>query len=148
MAGSNDPVSPCEPQGAELASAAPGGTQLGRSARLAQILDRDGATCVWCRRTLGNRLVAATTEHVIPRVKGGPSWLENEVAACRRCNGRRGHRTPAEWARECEGLGWQPDRARLLRVLVALEARIAAQGGQRRARPYLDAQLRRLRNQS
>lgn len=120
--------------------------QPGRRERLDQILARDGATCVWCRRTIDTRLVPATTEHVIPKIKGGPSWLENELAACRRCNGRRGHRTPAEWADECEGLGWEPDRARVVATLEALEARISEQGGQRRARPYLDSQLRRLRN--
>ena len=116
----------------------------GRRARLAVILDRDEPTCVWCRRPVEVGLVEATTEHVIPRVKGGPSWLENEVAACRRCNARRGHRSPAEWADRCEERGWRPDRPRLLRTLVALEERIGREGGQRRARPYLQTQLRRL----
>jgi len=90
--------------------------------------------------------VAATTEHVVPRIKGGPSWIENEVAACRRCNGERGHLTPAEWADECERRGWPVDRRVLLRALERLEAAIAERGGQRRARPYVAAQLRRLRN--
>jgi hypothetical protein len=108
------------------------------------ILARDGTTCVWCGRVVGVGLVEATTEHVVPRIKGGPSWLENEVAACRRCNGRRGHRTPSDWADECEGLGWMPDRARLVRVLESLEAEIGERGGQRRARPYVASQLRRL----
>lgn len=119
--------------------------QPGRRERLERILQRDGPTCVWCRRTIDTRLVPATTEHVIPRVKGGPSWIENEVAACRRCNGRRGHRTPAQWADECDALGWRPDRARIVTTLEALAERIRHEGGQRRARPYLDAQLRRLR---
>lgn len=119
--------------------------QPSRRERLASIIERDGNTCVWCARTIDTRLVPATTEHVIPKVKGGPSWIENEVAACRRCNGRRGHRTPAEWADECEGLGWRPDRARVVAALEALQQRIETNGGQRRARPYLDAQLRRLR---
>ena len=109
------------------------------------VLERDGPTCVWCGREVGVGLVDATTEHVVPRIKGGPSWLENEVAACRRCNGQRGHRTPSEWADECEGLGWQPDRERLVRVLQSLASAIETCGGQRRARPYVDAQLRRLR---
>lgn len=90
--------------------------------------------------------MAATTEHVVPRVKGGPSWIENEVAACRRCNGERGHLTPAEWADECERRGWPVDRAALLRALERLQAAIAERGGQRRARPYVVSQLRRLRN--
>jgi uncharacterized membrane protein YccC len=117
---------------------------LDRAARLRAAVDRDGPSCIWCGRELTG-LVAPTTEHVVPRVKGGPSWLENEVAACRRCNAARGHTGPVEWLEECERRGWQPDAARLLRALTDLEAAIAREGGQRRARPYLDAQLRRLR---
>ena len=118
--------------------------QLDRAARLAEALVRDGATCVWCGRTLGG-LVRASTEHVVPRVKGGPSWLENEVAACRRCNGERGHRGAADWLEECERRGWSPDATRVRRVLELLETAITVRGGQRRARPHLGAQLRRLR---
>jgi len=118
--------------------------QLDRADRLTAILDRDGPTCIWCRRPFGP-LIRPTTEHVVPRVKGGPSRLENEVAACGRCNRERGHRTPVEWLEQCERRGWAPDADRLARVLVALEAAIAREGGSRRARPYLDSQLRRLR---
>ncbi|WP_233496035.1 HNH endonuclease [Geodermatophilus sp. TF02-6] len=118
--------------------------QPGRAERLAVVLERDGATCIWCGRELGG-LVAPTTEHVVPRVKGGPSWLENEVAACRRCNAERGHRAPVDWLEECERRGWRPDAARLARALTDLQAAIDRAGGQRRARPHLDAQLRRLR---
>ncbi len=118
---------------------------LGRRDRLEVILERDGRHCVWCRRGVDTDLVRATTEHVVPRIKGGPSWLENEVAACARCNGQRGHRTPADWLTECEGRGWDPDVDAVVASLERLEAAIAERGGQRRARRYLDAQLRRLR---
>src|SRR3546814_10597925 len=74
---------------------------LNRRDRLAQILERDGGTCVWCGRDVGGGMVRATTEHAVPRVKGGPSWLENEVAACGRCNRERGNPTPAEWLDVC-----------------------------------------------
>lgn len=117
--------------------------QLGRVERLEAALDRDGATCIWCGRALG-ALVPATTEHVVPRVKGGPSWAENEVAACRRCNGQRGHSGPVDWLEECRRRGWQPDADRLVASLVSLGEAIERRGGQRRARPYLAAQLRRL----
>ena len=109
-----------------------------------RILERDGAECVWCRRPLDVGLVAATTEHVVPRIKGGPSWIENELAACRRCNGERGHRTPGEWFDECERRGWDPNLTTLVRALRALDEAIVRRGGQRRARPYVAAQLRRL----
>ena len=117
---------------------------LDRAARLRAAVERDGPTCIWCGRELTG-LVAPSTKHVVPRVKGGPSWLENEVAACRRCNSARGHTAPVEWLEECLGRGWQPDEARLARVLGDLARAIDVRGGQRRARPYLDAQLRRLR---
>ena len=118
--------------------------QLDRPDRLTATIERDGGTCIWCGRGFGP-LIRPTTDHVVPRVKGGPSWLENEAAACRRCNSGRGHTAPVEWLEECRRRGWQPDEERLGRVLAALAAAIAERGGQRRARPYLDAQLRRLR---
>ena len=116
----------------------------GRAERLTEAMARDGDTCIWCGRVLGG-LVLPTTEHVVPRLKGGPSWLANEVAACRRCNAERGHRAPVDWLEECERRGWQPDAERLARALDALQEAIDRAGGQRRARPYLDAQRRRLR---
>jgi hypothetical protein len=112
---------------------------------MAIVLERDGAECVWCRRPLDVGLVAATTEHLVPRIKGGPSWIENELAACRRCNGERGHRTPGEWFDECVRRGWDPNADAIVHALEALDSAIAARGGQRRARPYVRSQLRRMR---
>ncbi len=120
------------------------GMQPRRSVRLALARQRDADTCLWCGRPF-TQLVRPTTEHLIPKVKGGPSWLENEVAACRRCNGERGHQSAVDWLEECERRGWSPDEARLRDVLSSLATAIEERGGQRRARPQLDAQLRRLR---
>jgi HNH endonuclease len=117
--------------------------QPDRAQRLIAAIERDGATCVWCAQPFGD-LVMATTEHVVPRVKGGPSWLANEVAACRRCNRERGHVAPAAWLAECRRRGWQPDLARVIDRLTELRRTIDERGGQRRARPYIAAQLRRL----
>lgn len=125
----------------------PVGRPPGRSERLGLALARDGARCVWCARPFGP-LVRPTTEHLVPRVKGGPSWLENEVPACSRCNRERGHRAVVEWLEECERRGWCPDVAVLARALDALEDAIRARGGQRRARAYVDAQRRRLRRRA
>jgi CRISPR/Cas system Type II protein with McrA/HNH and RuvC-like nuclease domain len=118
-------------------------SQLARAERLELVLERDGGRCVWCGRALSGR-VRATTEHVVPRIKGGPSWIENEVAACGRCNRERGHLTPAEWIDECERRGWEPARDVILRSLLSLRDAISERGGQRRARPYVASQLRRL----
>ncbi|WP_367130588.1 HNH endonuclease [Saccharothrix sp. HUAS TT1] len=114
-----------------------------RATRLRLAILRDGNDCTWCRRPFTGH-VTPTTDHLVPKVKGGPSWSENEVAACHRCNRARGHLSPVDWLTECEHRGWHPDRARVVRLLTSLAEAITARGGQRRARPYLHAQLRRL----
>lgn len=57
------------------------------------VLDRDGHLCVYC----GVR--ADTIDHVKPRSRGGQHAWTNVVAACARCNHRKGDRLLAE-------LGW------------------------------------------
>lgn len=108
-------------------------------------MERDGAHCVWCRCPLTARFGRPTLEHVVPKAKGGPAWPENEVAACARCNRTRGHLAPDVWLRRCElERGLEPDRAAIRGALERLEGAIAERGGQRRARPYVAQQLRRL----
>ena len=117
---------------------------LSRSERLLRILDSDGAECVWCRRALAPGHRDSSLEHVVPRLKGGPAWPENEVCACRPCNRRRGHMAPSAWLDDCEARGLEPRRDVIVDRLLKLREAIAQRGGQRRARPYLDGQLRRL----
>lgn len=118
--------------------------ELPRAERLRRVLERDGPACVWCRRALTAEDRVASVEHLVPRLKGGPSWPENELAACRGCNRRRGHRAPDVFLLDCEARGLTPDRDAVERSLRSLQAAIAERGGQRKARPYLAAQLRRL----
>ena len=99
---------------------------------------------MWCGRPLAPGDRDLTFEHVIPRIKGGPAWAENEVPACRPCNRRRGHTAPSVFLADCDARGLQPDRAAIAASLRRLAAAIEARGGQRRARPYLDRELRRL----
>ena len=122
----------------------PPSRQFDRRGRMAQILERDGYECIWCRRPIDVGMNRATTEHLIPRVKGGPSWVENEVAACRGCNGKRGHISVAEWLDECERLGLTPNRQAIVGALISLRDRVKSEGGSRRMRPHLERQLRRL----
>ncbi len=117
---------------------------LNRAERRIRIIERDGPLCVWCGTDVTADLVDATTEHVVPKIKGGPSWLENEVMACKRCNSQRGHVSPAEWADECERRGWPVNRLAIQRSLARLERTIFRVGGQRRARSYVASQLRRM----
>jgi hypothetical protein len=115
-----------------------------RAERLRLAIERDGFRCVWCARPLQPGDRDASLDHLVPRLKGGPAWPENELAACSSCNRARGHTAPAAWLDACEARGLQPDRPLVERTLLALRDAIAERGGQRRARPYLDGQLRRL----
>jgi len=54
---------------------------------------RDRHICAYC----GNH--ADTVDHIVPRALGGKNTWENVVAACRRCNSKKGQRTLDE-------LGW------------------------------------------
>ena len=118
--------------------------QLNRRERMELILHRDGPYCIWCSAPLDSLRNPPTSEHVVPRIKGGPSWIENEVAACKRCNNERGHQSAVGWLLECEGLGRLTRRDVLLAALQRLQQAIIEKGGQRRARPYIASQLRRL----
>ena len=111
--------------------------------RLVVALDRDGPTCVWCSRGFSDR-VRPTREHVVPRVKGGPSIPEYEVAACARCNRERGHASPVQWLDEVTGRGRTPRPEVIEASLRRLDAHIAERGGLRRIRRYLAAELRKL----
>jgi len=66
------------------------------------------------------------------------------VPACARCNRRRGHMAPSAYLADCRARGLTPDREAIERSLLALREAIAVRGGQRRARPYLERELRRL----
>jgi hypothetical protein len=60
-----------------------------------EIFERDGHRCVYCGA--GGAL---TIDHKVPPWRGGSGRADNLVAACIRCNSRKGFRTPEEWARD------------------------------------------------
>ncbi len=51
---------------------------------------RDSNQCQYCTRGAEN------IDHVIPKAQGGTHTWENVVASCRRCNTKKGGRTPEE----------------------------------------------------
>ena len=56
------------------------------------IMHRDGHRCQYC----GDPGEELTIDHVVPRSRGGADSWENIVAACVRCNIKKGNRTPRE----------------------------------------------------
>ena len=55
------------------------------------ILARDNYTCQYC-----SSKKVLTIDHVVPRWAGGPHTWDNLVACCRRCNLKKGDKTPAQ----------------------------------------------------
>ncbi len=67
------------------------------------VFARDGHRCQYCGRPAEN------LDHVIPRAQGGEhSWL-NVVAACKRCNTKKGGRTPAQAGLELASEPFRPE---------------------------------------
>jgi len=56
------------------------------------VAKRDHYTCQYCGAQPGAE--SMTIDHVLPRSQGGASSWTNCVAACERCNARKGDRTP------------------------------------------------------
>ena len=54
------------------------------------VFGRDGHKCQYCGGP------AESLDHVTPRSRGGDHTWDNVVACCRRCNVRKGDRTPDE----------------------------------------------------
>ena len=51
---------------------------------------RDANRCQYCNRNAEN------IDHVVPKAQGGTHTWENVVASCRRCNTKKGGRTPEQ----------------------------------------------------
>lgn len=54
------------------------------------ILRRDNHRCQYCSRSD----LTLTIDHIMPKSKGGDDSWENLVAACVKCNNKKGDRTP------------------------------------------------------
>lgn len=80
------------------------------------VFTRDGHQCGYCGGT------ATTIDHILPESRGGRWSWDNNVAACERCNGRKGNRTPAEAGMSLLVDPYVPTRAQL----------VALGGGRRR----------------
>lgn len=76
------------------------------------ILIRDGSRCVYC----GERSGKMTIDHIIPLSRGGRSDFENCVTACRRCNQRKGNRTPSEARMYMKSRPYQPTISEFFRL--------------------------------
>lgn len=58
------------------------------------VMMRDSYTCQYCDAQPSKS--SLTLDHVLPKVRGGKTTWSNVVCACKRCNLRKGSRTPEE----------------------------------------------------
>lgn len=58
------------------------------------VLWRDQNQCQYCANNFSAEKL--TLDHVTPKSRGGQNTWENLVAACKKCNQRKGNRTPSE----------------------------------------------------
>lgn len=73
---------------------------------------RDHNICLYC----GNKFpdVALTRDHVLAQSRGGRDTWMNLVTACRRCNQRKGSRTPEEASMPLLAVPFVPNQMELL----------------------------------
>lgn len=65
---------------------------------------RDDFTCQYCGESPG----ALTLDHIVPLSRGGSTSWANTVAACAKCNARKGNRTPEEAGMQLRRQPFQP----------------------------------------
>ena len=78
----------------------------------AALFGRDRHLCLYCGSVFPH--AALTRDHVHPRSRGGADHWENVVAACKRCNHRKGNRLPHECGMELLALPYVPNVAEYL----------------------------------
>lgn len=120
--------------------------QMSSEARLEHLLEVGGNQCAWCGYDLTRSNARPTRDHLVPKLKGGPTRLENEVASCGSCNQKRGHASPSQYVEECRrDRGLEPNVALVADQLDALQAAIEREGGMRKIRDYVARERTRVR---
>ncbi|MYM64373.1 HNH endonuclease [Pseudomaricurvus sp. HS19] len=76
---------------------------------------RDNHQCLYCGGYFHRRELSR--DHVMPRSRGGRDRWENVVAACRRCNQRKGNRLLQETDMELIALPYRPNPAEYLALV-------------------------------
>lgn len=120
--------------------------QLPPAARLERLLKLGESRCAWCGYDLTKPNARPTRDHIVPKIKGGPTRLENEVASCGSCNQKRGHASPSQYIESSRrDRGLEPNAALVADQLDALIAAIEREGGMRKIRDYVAREAKRVR---
>jgi 5-methylcytosine-specific restriction endonuclease McrA len=82
------------------------------------VLARDNYVCQYCGQSFSK--ADLTVDHILPRSRGGAHNWENVVAACFRCNQRKGGRTPEEAQMPLRS---KPEKPRYVALVLFLQGR-------------------------
>lgn len=114
--------------------------------RMQYLLELGSNSCAWCGYDLTKASARPTRDHLVPKIKGGPSRLENEIVACGSCNAGRGHASPSQFTQVCrEERRVEPNVNLIVAQLAALAEAIEREGGMRKIRDYVSRELKRMR---
>ena len=58
------------------------------------IIIRDNNTCQYCQKSFSDKEL--TLDHILPKSRGGRKTWTNMVTACKKCNQKKGNKTPEE----------------------------------------------------
>lgn len=78
------------------------------------IFKRDNHKCAYC----GRGDLPLTVDHIIPKARGGADVWENLVAACLKCNNKKGNRTPEEAEMELRIKPYHPNHIMYIKNVV------------------------------
>ena len=101
-----------------------GGVKFSR----ANVYLRDRYACQYCSRQLD--WGSLTSDHVVPRSRGGRTCFENIVTACRACNSRKADRT-------CDEAGMFPRNTPGRPKRLPLSTRVDTRGAPKEWAPFL-----------
>lgn len=79
------------------------------------LFERDNFRCLYCGNMFSKKML--TRDHVVPRSQGGKDIWENVVAACRRCNQRKGDSLLERSNMQLLALPYRPNHAEYLALL-------------------------------
>ena len=72
------------------------------------LFSRDHYLCLYCGEKFSSEIL--TRDHVIPQGQGGADTWENCVSACKKCNNRKGCRTPDEADMKLLAIPYRPNK--------------------------------------
>lgn len=78
------------------------------------VLTRDGFKCAYC----GSKNERLTMDHILPKSRGGKTTFENCVAACKKCNNKKGGKTPREISMFPKVKAYQPTISEFLHLKI------------------------------